>query len=195
MDAWTPEQHKTYQLCERYLNSAQRRLNRHRSDILQYQSNLRSQARENRAAKDYAKINKSKETAKQEAETAAPTHQNDSLLQQVNVAQINGKTMSFFTPDNKHLLDNLANFRDDTTLVLRSLRFHEHVVPPEYEPFTERAAKLRTLPGDGRITLPITIRSLRVAVEREKEFGGHLREWPDLRALDHPIIQAKNVAM
>ncbi len=30
---------------------------------------------------------------------------------------------------------------------------------------------------------------LRIAVEREKEFGGHLRDWPDLRGADEPIIQ------
>ncbi len=205
MDIWTPEQNKTYQLRERYLNAAHRRLNRHRSDILQYQTNLRSQARENRAASDYAARQPAKENAKETAEKEAkmpaekpaknetgppPPHRNDSLILQTVIASIkNGKTTTFYSPDNDDVLNHLANFRYETTLVLRTLRFVDHVVPPEYEAFTERAARLKDLPTVGTIDLPITIRSLRIAVEREKEFGGHLREWPDLRADDKEIIQ------
>jgi hypothetical protein len=61
-------------------------------------------------------------------------------------------------------------------VVLRSIRFDEHFVPLEYEAFAERAARLKNLPYDGRIHLPITLRSLRIGVEREKEFGRHLLE-------------------
>ena len=198
MDDWTPEQNKTYQLRERYLNAAQRRLNRHRSDILQYQGNLRAQARADRAANDYAQAkNAPKEAPKKEVqmnarkETGPPApHKNNAvIMQQVHVSQVNGITRTFFTPDNNHLLNHIANFRYETTLVIRAISFKDHIVPPEYEAFTKRAAALKDLPYIDRIQLPITIRSLRIAVEREKDFAGHLRDWPDLRANDDEIIQ------
>jgi hypothetical protein len=193
MDDWTPEQNKTYQLRERYLNAAHRRLNRHRSDILQYQSNLRAQARENRAASDYANEEAAKEEAKKkdrkETEPRPPHKHNGMVLQTIDVCQENGETKTHFTPANDHLLDHISKFRYETTLVLRGVLFKDHIVPPEYEAFTERAAELKGLPNIGRIELPITFRSLRIAVEREKEFGGHVRDWPDLRAADEQIIQ------
>jgi hypothetical protein len=192
IDAWTPEHHRIFQLRERYLNAAQRRFNRHRSNIFQYQSNLRSQAREDRAANDYAEQQKTlMEQKKKEAGPPRPPKRDYTQRQHIVVRQKDGKTVTSCTPDNQHLLDSMAKSYFDTTLVLRSIRFDEHHVPPEYEAFAERAAKLKDLPFVGTIDLPITFRNLRIAVEREKEFGGHIREWPDLRAEDEPIIQMK----
>ena len=189
MDNWTPEQNHTFQLRERYLNAAHRRLNRHRSDILQYQRNLRSQAQENRTANDYAEANnKAREEAKKDTGPPRPEKSDTPFVQFVHVRQKDGKTETIFTPTNEHLLDHFANSYFETTLVYRSLRFHDHFVPPEYEAFRERAAELRHLPTLERIHIPITFRSLRIAIEREKEFGGHLREWPDLREQDEPMI-------
>jgi hypothetical protein len=191
IDDWTPAQNHTFQLRERYLNSAQRRLNRNRTDILQYQRNLRSQAHETRTATDYAAVQEAKNKAKTQTAPRPFRKHNHTVLQLVHVCRKNGQTETTFTPANDHLLDHIANFRFETTLVERSIRFEDHQVPPEYEPFAARAARLKDLDYDARIIIPITIRSLRIAVEREKEFGGHLREWPDLRAEDEHIIQMK----
>ena len=191
IDDWTPEHHKTYQLRERYLNSAQRRFNRHRTDILQYQRNLRSQARENRSANDYADLQKSKNPPEKEIDPRARRINDNFEVQLVYVSRKDGKTVTKLSPDNQNMLEHTAHFHFETTLVYRSIRFENHFVPPEYEAFAERAAKLKDLPTVERINLPITFRSLRIAVEREKEFGGHVREWPDLRADDDHVIQMK----
>jgi len=202
MDLWTPEQHKTYQLRERYLNAAHRRLNRHRSDILQYQSGLRAQAREDRAANHQAEAPTTKDdkikmenatqtataTAK-EPEPAPSKKRNDMIRQEVVVSVKDGKTTTFYHPDHDQILNNMANRRFETTLVARYLRFKDHIVPPEYEGFTKMAAKLKDNPTEENIVLLITIQSLRIAVERQKEFGGHLRWWDDLQAADDEIIQ------
>jgi hypothetical protein len=92
-------------------------------------------------------------------------------------------------PRAKLINNNKIVQRYETTLVERSIRFEEHHVPSEYEPFAQRAAKFKDLDRDVHIGIPITFRSLRIAVEREKEFGGHLREWPDLREADEHIIR------
>jgi hypothetical protein len=194
IDDWTPEHHKTYQLRERYLNAAQRRFNRHRSNILQYQSNLRSQARENRAADTYAaeKVKIDDKNAENKPSAPQPPAKRDNIqVQFILVRQKDGKTETRYTPDNQHLLDYMAKFYFETTLVVRAIRFEDHCVPPEYAAFADRAAELKGLPYDGRIELPITFRNLRIAVEREKELGGHVRDWPDLLAEDEPIIQMK----
>jgi hypothetical protein len=193
MDAWTPEQHKTYQLRERYLNAAHRRLNRHRSDILQYQSGLRAQAREDRAANHHTEAQPAneivKEPVKKEPEPAPSGKRNDMIRQEVVVSVKDGKTTTFYHPDHDQILNNMATRRFETTLVARYLRFKDHIVPPEYEGFTKMAAKLKDNPTEENIVLLITIGSLRIAFEREKEFGGHLRFWPDLQAADNEIIQ------
>ncbi len=192
IDAWAPEHHRIFQLRERYLNSAQRRFNRHRSDVLQYQSNLRSQAREDRAANHYAEEQKDKHPAEEELDPRARRINDNTVYQTVYVSRKDGKTVTLFAPDNRHMLEHIADFRFETSLVERSLSFEDNFVPPEYEAFAEQVANLND--GDGRsvhLTLPITFRNLRIAVEREKEFGGHLREWPDLRKEDDHIIQMK----
>jgi hypothetical protein len=189
MDLWTPEQNKTYQLRERYLNAAHRRLNRHRSDVVQYQSNLRAQAREYRAASDYAEKQAAKTPKTKEPAPGPPKITDRPYPQGVYVSQKNGVTRTYLNPSNEFLLNDVAGTRYETSLVFRCIEFKDHVVPPEYEAFAERAAQLKGLPRIGNIKLPITFRSLRVAVEREKELGGHIREWPDLRAQDEEFIQ------
>jgi hypothetical protein len=67
IDDWTPEQHSTCQLRERYLNAAQPRFHRYLAAILQYQRHLHSQARENRLANDYARDQKTKFPDEKEA--------------------------------------------------------------------------------------------------------------------------------
>jgi hypothetical protein len=193
IDDWTPEHHKTFQLRERYLNAAQRRFNRHRSDILQYQGNLRSQARENRAANDYAQAQKAEKEAQtppaQETPPPRPEKTSQPYVQAAIVRQKNGKTETYLNPDNQFILDYKVKSHYETALVIRAIRFEDHFVPPEYEAFTARVARRKELGQLGEVDVPITFRNWRIAIEREKEFGGHIREWPDLRAEDESIIQ------
>jgi hypothetical protein len=194
MDLWTPEQHKTYQLRERYLNAAHRRLNRHRSDILQYQSGLRSQAREDRAASHYAEAQKAEEEAKNPPKKQTPPpppppeKRTAPYVQRINISQKDGKTEADFDPGNQFMQDFIAKRHSETALVVRVIKFKDYFVPPEYETFAARVARRKELGQVEEIDVPITFRNWHIAIEREKECGGHVREWPDLRAEDEPII-------
>ncbi len=89
------------------------------------------------------------------------------------------------------MLDRIVQRHSETALVVRVVRFKDYFVPPEYEAFAARIASRKELGKVEEIDVPITFRNWHLAIEREKEFGGHVREWPDLRSEDEAIIQTE----
>ncbi len=83
----------------------------------------------------------------------------------------------------------LSNTDDayETTLFTRTFELRNQPVAPGYE---WRVDRLASAPSDhNAMKYTYTAKSYRIAAEREN--GGPMQHWPDLRELDEPILDSK----
>jgi hypothetical protein len=182
MANWDEANHKQYQLTQRYLTAAERKLERHRRNIFQYRRELRAEAREQRAAEVFASRQENAAQAGDEAEeqaASAPRKSDMTLTQYAYVSEKNGETVTRLIPPNANILR--ANGRLlESAIVKRQIRFEGAIVPDEYawcQPLWDDL----DLPPDKKVMMIYhTLRTFNLAVVREAAGGGHVKEWPEL---------------
>jgi hypothetical protein len=182
MEAWGDDEHKRYQLTQRYLTAAERKLDRNRRNIWQYRRELRAEARERRDAQRY-------QDASEPESTPEPEEKNDMPMTQIAFVSVkNGLTVTSLQPPNETILRGHGLFVEET-FVKRQIRFECAEVPVEYAFCLPELAKRQAPLAERRITVLHTLRTFTTAIEREAASGGHVQFWPDLYAQDKKFIE------
>jgi hypothetical protein len=195
MDAWQEAEHKRYQLTQRYLTAAERKLERNRRAIWQYRREVRAEAREKRAellfAARYGAAGKTEtaETAQPAAEEPEEREKmrDSPLTQTAYVSKKDGQTVTRFQPPNANILN--ANGRWlESALVKRQIRFECAELPAEYAWCLPDLADVEAPLEKKAVLLFHTLRTFHRAVEREAASGGHVQQCLDLYAEDKDLI-------
>jgi hypothetical protein len=189
MDAWEDAEHKRYQLTQRYLTAAERKLERNRRLIWQYRRELRSEARELREAARFAgRKNDDKDEPEPEPTPKPPRICDTPIPQSAVISVENGRTVTYLNPPNETVL-RAHGIRDEKTLIKREIEFDCEQIPAEYAFCVPKMAGF-TGPLDQKgLVVHLTLRSFITAIEREAASGGHVQFWPDLYAQDKQFIE------
>jgi hypothetical protein len=186
MDAWLEGDHKRYQLTQRYLTAAERKVERHRRLIWQYRREVRADAREKRAALLFAgrqaaapdQAAPDQAVKKPEPEAAETKESNMKFTQIAYVSVQNKQTVTKLVPPNEVILRAQSKLPGNT-LVKRQIRFEGAQVPDEYA-WCRPELDTNPAPLSQKAMLSYhTQRTFALAVEREAASGGHVREWPE----------------
>jgi hypothetical protein len=193
MDAWEDGEHKRYQLTQRYLTAAERKVERNRRLIWQYRRELRSQARELREAERFA--GRQRDTKEEPASESSPEPSPEPkrkcdtpMKQQAIVSVKNGQTVTFFSPPHENIL-RANGLREQDTLVERQIEFECDEIPAEYAWCADEIGELEASPSRPCILVFHTLRTFTIAVEREAANGGHVQSWPELFEEDKHFIE------
>ncbi len=179
MANWDDANHKQYQLTQRYLTAAERKLERNRRGILQYRRELRAEAREQGEIAKSTPATPPEPPKKEAWLPELPAKFHFPFKQYAFITVQNGVTNTLLNPSNVQMRTN-AKFCTETSIVKRVISFECDQLPPEY---AWCASQLKDLPDPLRecaVNLDFTMRSFLTAIQREESAGGHVQPWPDL---------------
>ncbi len=131
MEDWDEGDHKRYQLTQRYLTAAERKVERNRRLIWQYRREVRADAREKRAALLFAARYEVNDAPKPEPTPQTQKLSNTPIPEGAYVSVKDGKTVTFLSPPNDTVL-RARGLRAPETLVKREIHFHCDEIPAEY---------------------------------------------------------------
>jgi hypothetical protein len=189
MANWDEANHKQYQLTQRYLTAAERKLERNRRNILQYRRELRATARELRDAQRFKTSQNNEQDEPKPAPTPEPRRMCDTPIpQDAYISVENGVTITNLQPPNEIVLRAQA-CRAQETLIKREIQFDCPEIPPEYA-FCAPALARIDAPLDKKVFWVYhTLRTFATAIQREAASGGHVQQWPDLYQQDKHFIE------
>jgi hypothetical protein len=183
---WSDTDHALFKNIQRYLTTAQRTHHRDRLNLKQDRAEIRAEeSHEKRMETAKASEDPPKFTS---AELTIPTPPYDFPLNQDVILWRGdqGESRASFVPDNKLMLANIDDSLE-TTPVHRRYTRQAGVVVPGYEWVIDLLEKA---PPDRPVVIfSYTAKSFRLILEREN--GGPPQPWPDLTAIDIPILNSK----
>jgi hypothetical protein len=189
MDAWEDGEHKRYQLTQRYLTAAERKLERNRRMIWQYRRELRAEARERREAQRCAARGSGEEGEAEPESPPKPQQKSDMPMTQTAYVSVeNGRTVTDLQPPNETVLRS-RGLRAEEALIKREIRFECGEIPAEYAFCVAVMDEIDGPLEEKVFRVNHTLRTFATAVEREAGLGGHVKEWPDLYEQDKQFIE------
>ncbi len=186
---WDDANHKLYQNIQRYLTTAQRTHHRDRLNVQQYRAEIRREELHNTRLESSKPCDPNDYPSRAKIEPLingywplieGPVRQDITL----DIDE-NGKPGVNIVPPTGHLLGNTDKAYENTEFV-RCIELKAQPVAPGYEWVLEH---LGNEPPGAVLKIRLTAKSLRIAAEREN--GGPIRFWPDLDAIDKPILESK----
>ncbi len=182
MANWDDANHKQYQLTQRYLTAAERKLDRNRRNIPQYRRELRADARDQREFAKSSPAERSEPSDPPEKKSwlpELPAKFNGPFEQLAFITVKDGVTNTLLNPSNQQMRSN-ANFCFETAIVTRVITFECDQLPPEYAWCAPQLPDSPFPLRECRVQLVHTMHTLLTAIEREESAAGHIQQWPDL---------------
>jgi hypothetical protein len=194
MANWDEAMHKQYQLTQRYLTAAERKLERNRRSILQYRRELRAADRHDRETPSPTSSADTENSTPAEPANApikppTPPAKTDYPRKQSAFVSIeDGVTCTFLSPSNDQIRKT-AGLSFDTTILKRTIRFSCDQLPPEYAWCAPRISHLNAPVNLCAVEVVHTMRTFLTSAAIEDAAGGHVQEWYDLPDEDDQLIQ------